>query len=149
MHFPRAADACCGGIVVEDAAEAVGRRSLGLSAGRNCQHHDYEGSYCPRKSLVLHEKPPNLRFVPLFPEAPRAVGDARARAGELQLKNCASEISRLSRADTIERPAGHRQTAMRRIAAISPFAVECRALPWFGTAGGGTLRLPGTRDFWD
>jgi hypothetical protein len=44
----------------------VGRRSLGLSAGSNCQNRDYKGSNCPRKSLVLHEKPPNLRWTLYF-----------------------------------------------------------------------------------
>src|SRR5580658_5800187 len=130
MQFPWASNAGCGGIVVDYAAEVVGRRSLGLSASSNYQHHDYEGSYCPRKSLVLHEKPPNLRFVPLFPEAPRAFGDVRARAGELQLKNCASATSHSSSAYTIERLEGNRQTARSRIAAISRHAVECSGLPW-------------------
>src|SRR5580693_8654115 len=84
MHFPRSADTCCGGVVIEDAAEVVGHRSLGLSDGSTCQHHDDKDSYCPPKSILLHEKPPNLRFVPLFPEAPRVPGEIRARAGELQ-----------------------------------------------------------------
>lgn len=44
--------------------------------------------------------------MPLFPEAPRAVGHVRARAGELQLKKCASAISQLSCTYTIDRLEG-------------------------------------------
>src|SRR5580693_3057504 len=142
MHFPRATDPGCGGIVIEDAAEVLGHRSLGLSAGSYCEHGDHNGFYYPRKGLVLHEKSPNLRFAPLFSEAPRAAGDVRAHSGDLQLNNCAPAISRMNRAHTIERLEGYRQTAMGRNASISQFAVECCALPWSGRASGGTIRLP-------
>src|SRR5271157_853278 len=77
MHFPRAAHACCGGKVIEDATEVIWRRSLGLSAGSKCEHCDRDGSYSPRNNLVLHELPPNLRCTPLSANAP---GAARGRA---------------------------------------------------------------------
>ena len=58
MHFPGATDACCGGIIIDNAAQELGRRSLSLSAGAYRKDQNRDDTYHPRICFAVYKTPP-------------------------------------------------------------------------------------------